>query len=421
MVTLKVNWSSSDFVTTRYDNRSRMGLYMTEKPYLPRQFFIRKRETPPRILAVAQRYIQGPGVMEDIGHYLSLLKITSAGLLASKRGHSAVGTKISYSLGNSGITAVPLIFGGECSLTEINSQVDAMSGVDISCIIATGGGKLIDAGRAIAFRLNIPTIIIPTIASTDAPCSALSAIYSETGILENIEFYPQHPAMVIVDTNIIVDAGERYLVSGMGDSLATWYEALVCHANPKTITATGGRPTLASYAIGEICAKTLYEFGEAAAVAVKEHRNDEAVEKIVEANTLLSGLGFENGGLALAHALGNSYPEIPIVHENFMHGEMVAMGLMTQLCLEKSNDLEKVASFFAQVGLPIHLGQILLSTKEQNNLDLLIEATLNKPIAYNMQIPVTHESLRKAILEAHDFGLGICKKIGDEAYRRLHR
>ena len=373
------------------------------------------------MFAAAQRYIQGPRIINDVGHYLSLLETTRVGLMASKRGHNVIGIEISSSLNKAGITSIPLTFGGECSLSEINSQVDAMLGQDISCLIATGGGKLIDAGRAIAFRLNIPVVIIPTIASTDAPCSALSAIYSETGALNNIEFYPQHPAIVILDTDIIVGAGERYLVSGMGDAMATWYEARVCLKNPRTITACGGRPTLASCAISEICAQTLYKYGEAAAATVRECRNDEAVEHIIEANTLLSGLGFENGGLALAHALGNSYPEIPIVHQNFMHGEMVSMGLMAQLCMEKSDDLEKVASFFARVGLPIHLGQILLSTKEQNILDVLIEAALEKPIAHNMLMPVTHESLRKAILNAHNFGLDICKKIGDTAYRRLHK
>ena len=398
-----------------------MDLKMKGKPYLPRQFYVQKGETSPRIFAAGQRYIQGPRVINHVGHYLSLLDITRAGLMASIRGHKVLGTEIFSSLDNSGITAIPLIFGGECSLSEINSQVDAMLGQDISCLIATGGGKLIDAGRAIAFRLNIPAVIIPTIASTDAPCSALSAIYSEKGVLENIEFYPQHPAMVIVDTDVIVDAGERYLVSGMGDAMATWYEARICLTNPKTITASGGRPALASCAISEMCAQTLYKYGETAAIAVRGRRNDEAVEHIIEANTLLSGLGFENSGLALAHAVGNSYPEIQIVHQNFMHGEMVAMGLMAQLCMERSKDLEKVASFFAQVGLPIHLGQILLSTKEQDILNLLIEATLDKPIAHNMLMPVTHESLRKAILDAHNFGLDICKKKGDKAYRRLHK
>ena len=35
-----------------------------------------------------------------------------------------------------------------------------------------------------------------------------------------------------------------------------------------------------------------------------------ALDRIVEASTLLSGLGFENGGLAVAHALHNGLTKV---------------------------------------------------------------------------------------------------------------
>lgn len=44
------------------------------------------------------------------------------------------------------------------------------------------------------------------------------------------------------------------------------------------------------------------------------------------ANTLLSGLGFENGGLAVAHALHNGLTAVPETHK-YTHGEKVAFGL----------------------------------------------------------------------------------------------
>ena len=74
--------------------------------------------------------------------------------------------------------------------------------------------------------------------------------------------------MVIVDTEVIAAAGERYFVAGIGDAMATWFEARVCFKNTSAITPIGARPTLASYAIGEVCAQTLFEKGEAASRAV---------------------------------------------------------------------------------------------------------------------------------------------------------
>jgi glycerol dehydrogenase len=171
--------------------------------------------------------------------------------------------------------------------------------------------------------------------------------------------------------------------------------------------------------MSEICAHVLYEQGEAAAQSVRAKRNNESVEKVVEANTLLSGLGFESGGLALAHALALSYTQIAAVHDNYMHGEMVAMGLMAQLAMEQSDDVQRVARFFARVGLPVRLEQLSLSLQHHSELDTLIEATMAKPIAHHMPMPVTPDSLRQAILGAHDTGRRIAEEVGDKAYRRL--
>ena len=39
-------------------------------------------------------------------------------------------------------------------------------------VMASGGGKAIDTVKVVAGQLGLPTIILPTLASTDAPCSA---------------------------------------------------------------------------------------------------------------------------------------------------------------------------------------------------------------------------------------------------------
>jgi glycerol dehydrogenase len=117
----------------------------------------------------------------------------------------------------------------------------------------------VDAGKAVAFRLDTPVVIAPTLASNDAPCSALSVLYSPEGVWNGVEFYPCSPALVVVDTGIVAAASERFLVSGMGDAMATWYEASLCLRNENAITTLGARPTIASVAIGESCASTLFK------------------------------------------------------------------------------------------------------------------------------------------------------------------
>ena len=72
----------------------------------------------------------------------------------------------------------------------------------------------------------------------------------------------------------------------------------------------------------------------------------------MEANILLSGLGFEIGGLALAHAVHNGISTIPGSHHN-LHGGVV-IGLQTQLVLEgqPQSEIDEVFRYCQQVGLP---------------------------------------------------------------------
>lgn len=374
----------------------------------------------PRVFISPQRYIQGNGVVDSTGRYISLMKAKRAGVMASKRGLGAEGARVVASLEAADIEVAVTTFNGESSTQEINDRFADLTEESVDCLIAVGGGKSIDAGRAVAYRMGVPVVIVPTLASNDAPCSALSVIYTPAGVFETVEFYPQSPALVIVDTGVVAQASERYLAAGAGDAMATWYEARVCLENEKARNMLGGRPTLASCALGEICAHMLYANGTAASKAVVAGVVDEALENVVEANTLLSGLGFESGGIAAAHSIAQSYTAIPQVHDNYLHGEMVAMGLVAQLVMESKNDeAKKVATFFASMGLPIHLGQISLGPEDTKHLSTVAENSAAFPYIHNMPFPVTVEVVKSAILDAHELGVSVSASAGDEAYRRL--
>lgn len=88
-------------------------------------------------------------------------------------------------------------------------------------MVGIGGGKTLDTAKAIGYYQKLPVVVIPTIASTDAPTSALSVIYTEAGEFEEYLIYPKNPDMVVMDTAIIAKAPVRLLVSGMGDALST--------------------------------------------------------------------------------------------------------------------------------------------------------------------------------------------------------
>lgn len=390
--------------------------------YLPMTVFAPPTEGgTPRAFIAPQRYIQGDGVLAHIGRYLSLVRARRVGMLITEGGRRRHGGVLADSLRAAGIDAVVSTFGGECSLEEIGQHVKALEAARVDCVLAVGGGKCVDTGKAIAFRLDRPVVIAPTLASNDAPCSALSVLYTPEGVSTDVEFYPTSPALVVVDTGIVAAAAERFLVSGMGDAMATWYEADVCLRNPRAMTTLGGRPTLASVAIGETCARTLFEQGAAGAAAVARHTVDAALEAVVEANTLLSGLGFESGGLAAAHGFAQSFTGVPSSHANHLHGEMVAMGTLAQLVMEnRPDEARRVARFFAEVGLPVHLGQVSIDAGDASAMQVVVDGVLGFPFIGNMPAAVDAAAARSGLLGAHELGLSVLAEVGDASYRRLH-
>lgn len=262
------------------------------------------------------------------------------------------------SLGDSGYAYSIFDFGGECSHAEIERGKSAARGAGVKAIVGAGGGKLLDAARAVAADLKLPVVNCPTIASSDAPCSALSVIYTEDGVVDEYRIYARNPDLVLVDTAVIAQAPARFLVAGMGDALATLLEARTCFEG-RVKNMRGGGSTLSALALAQLCYRTLIADGIEAKRAVEMHAVTPAMERIVEANTLLSGLGFESSGLAAAHSIHNGLTAVPETHD-YLHGEKVAFGALTQLILEGKPraEIEELLTFSCEVGLPVTLAQV---------------------------------------------------------------
>jgi len=394
------------------------------KEYSPQAVFAgdAPAQRSPRVIIAPYRYIQGEGVLDRLGSYLSLVPSTKPAMLITQGGLRRVGDRLIEQLRKAGIETFPLIFRGECSDQEVERHVADLRGRDADSLIIVGGGKCLDAGKCVAHCISIPAVICPTLASTDAPCSAVSVMYTPEGQFERPWFFPESPALVVVDTGVIARAPARHFVSGMGDAMSTFYEARTCMRSPSGRNMVGARPTAAAVAIARLGADLLFEHGMPALEAVKRSEVNEAVENVVEANTLLSGIGFESGGLAASHGVAQVLPVIPRLHKNYLHGEMVAMGLLTHLCLEgEPEEARRVGRFFAKVGLPVHLGQLSLDPNGlESEIDEIIGEALKIFFLHYEPFEVTPARLKQALMEAHRLGIGVTQELGEEAYRSLH-
>ena len=357
-----------------------------------------------KILISPSKYVQGAGEMKNLGKYAASYG-SKALILISAGGHRRIGTLIEESFADSGCGISFEYFNGECSKTEINRLTALVQSKGFDLVIGVGGGKIFDTAKAVAYYAKSPVLICPTIASTDAPCSALSVIYTDDGVFEEYLFLPSNPNLVLMDTDIIAKSPVRLTVAGMGDALATYFEARACKRSQATSCA-GGKTTEAAMALAKLCFDTLMEEGLKAKIALEAGACTEAVEKIIEANTLLSGIGFESAGLAGAHAIHNGLTVLEECHSMY-HGEKVAFGTITQLVLENVpvEELEEVLDFCVSVGLPVTLKE--LGVEEVTDEKLLAVATAacaESDTLHNMPFEVTPQTVAAALKAADAYG-----------------
>ena len=181
------------------------------------------------------------------------------------------------------------------------------------------------------------------------------------------------------------------------------------NAKCTAVLGIGGGKTLdtaKALALAELCYNTLVEEGEKAMLAAEQHVVTPALERVIEANTYLSGVGFESGGLAAAHAIHNGLTAIPDAH-HFYHGEKVAFGTLTQLVLENApvEEIETAAALCHSVGLPITLAQLDIKGDIPAKMRMVAEAACAEgETIHNMPGGACADQVYAALLVADQYG-----------------
>jgi glycerol dehydrogenase len=348
------------------------------------------------------KYIQGVGAVCELPALIKLLG--SRGLILASP--TVIG-KVLPGCGLDGdalhIPVEP--FRGECCEQEVARLSALIRKTRADVLIGMGGGKTIDTAKIAADRAGLPVIIVPTIASTDAPCSGCAVVYSPDGIFESVHYQKMNPAIVLVDVGILAAAPPRFLVAGMGDALATWFEARSCERT-QSPNECGGLGTAVGLAIAKLCYDTLLSYGAAARLAAESHLVTPAFERLVEAAILLSGIGFESAGLAAAHAIHNGLTVLPETHA-FYHGEKVAFGVLTGLQLTDAPrpESDTVYAFCREVGLPTTLAEIGLDRAGRKKLMKAAEKTCEPGQSVHHEAgAMTPERVLEAMLAADALG-----------------
>lgn len=357
-----------------------------------------------KVMISPSKYVQGEGELFNLGAYVNDYG-KKALLVVSRDDQSRVQNYLDKAIIKNPFELVYGEFNAECTKKEIARlrKITVEQGCDV--LIGLGGGKALDTAKAVSHFEGKPVIVVPTIASTDAPCSSLAVIYTEHSEFEEYMFFKKNPDLVLVDTGIIAKAPTRFLISGMGDALSTYFEARSCQrafAN----NIPGGKSTKAALAIAKLCYETLLEDSVKAKAACDANVVTQALENIIEANILLSGLGFESSGLAAAHAVHNGLTVLEETHK-FFHGEKVAFGVIVHLVLENAPqaELNEVLNYSKSMGLPVCLKDLgIVNPSNEQLMEVAKASCAEGETIHNMPFVVTAEDVYAAILAADKLG-----------------
>lgn len=353
------------------------------------------------------KYIQGAGVLAEIGAVIAPFGLKKPMLVWGKRTRNACCDTVLNAFAENGLAYEEWAFCGECTHAEAEAIAAKVQETGCDIIVGFGGGKCLDVAKGAAASIGMKAICCPTVCSSDAPTSACTVWYDEDGVCTGFDLWPTNPDVVLVDTGIMVEAPVSMLMAGIGDALATYIEARASNA-AHSFTCSGGTPTMAVMALAELCFNTILNDADAAITAAKVKAVTPAFERVVEACTLLSGIGWESGGLATAHQLGNNLSAFPEAHHH-MHGDKVCFGLMTQMMLDPDMDIdeiEEIVGFMIDHDLPVCLADLDMETVSKERLWQFAVDNSGENCGHigNHSFSVTTKELYDAMITADAFG-----------------
>lgn len=352
----------------------------------------------PALLSLPALYVQGPGAIERLGQCVATLG--KSALFISDRD---VGERFAARAGSiveaAGVEFDSALFDGDVTRAAVEGMLAPIRALQQhpEVVIAAGGGKGVDAGKAVASALGAALVTLPTAASNDGPGSRVFLFYDDQHRLLSVERLPRNPDAVVVDTDILVAAPASLLVAGIGDAIAKRWEAEQCVGAGRP-NLFGGRATVTALSLARTSDQVLREHGAAALEAARAKRPNAAFEAVIEAAILMAGIGFEGCGLSVAHSMTRGLTAVPQT-ASAPHGIQVAYALLVQFVLERRDAgfMREQFDFHASVGLPTGLAGLGLAQPTPEELDTIACLTCSAPHIVNFERPLAAADLVAAM------------------------
>ena len=361
-------------------------------------------------------YVQGPESSKDVGKYCGHLG-KKAFILGGDTALKIAKENVESSLADSGVEVADTYPGVFFCTDERNAEVaEAAKASGADFIIGIGGGSVADVARVVAKEVGMGgrLVMVGTVASMAGHTSALSVLYNEDTTWNRYELFPEDTHAVIIDSKIVAEGPWEQTLNGMGDALCIKFE-MEASKRAETPTLVGGYSTHTSRLIADDCWTQLRRYGAQALAANKRKVVTPTLEKIIEVNTLMAGVGFESGGLAGGHGIHDGLVGAGMLalhrmaDKHIPHGQVISFTTITQLILEDrpAELINDVIAWADSVGLAITF-EDLMGKGSQPDLDVLwngaCKACNTDKVLLLGPMPVSPAKVYSALLTADQLG-----------------
>lgn len=318
-------------------------------------------------------------------------------LIGGRKALEAAEPALLKALEGSGLEiADTVLFGSDCTGENIRKWAAYAQACSADMIFGMGGGKALDTAKGAADQAGLPVFTFPTIAATCAASTALSVVYKEDGNFDSFYFYDRPARHCFINTRVIADAPVEYLRAGMGDTMGKYFE---CH-----FAARGDRLDHSSSLgreISNLCYGPLLEHGEQALKDCREHNASFSLQQAVLANIISTGMVslmvLDDYNCAIAHSVYYGLVLLPGFEETYLHGDVVAYGVLVQLAVDGDMErLEEAKEFLKKLGIPSSLKEMNVPLDRKYLAEVLTE-TVTGPDMEHIPYPVTEDMIFEAM------------------------
>ena len=316
------------------------------------------------------RYIQESGACSLLAEELLRLGCRTPFIIGGKTALALTLGRITDSLDAAGLSYQVRYYTDFCCVESCEALMQEPEWAECDCIVGVGGGNVCDAAKLMAARSNRPVIAVPTSSATCACFTPLSVTYTPELRCAGSVHHKNEVNCILADTDVLCLQPERLLAAGVYDAAAKLIEI---EQRIKGMTADDMDVGLASsYALSQHTYERMFALFDKAVEGLNNKECNKALYDMiyltVAATGMISGMARGSNQCAIAHKVYENLRTLfPDTVKHFLHGEMVAIGLLVQLYYNgRESEVEPFRAGMRSHGMPTTLSDLGIEPTDEN-------------------------------------------------------